>query len=415
MSTRQQAIDLDRDDALAEYRDRFVITDPDLIYLDGNSLGRLPKATIDRVQTTMTEEWGAGLVRSWQSEWMAEPASVGARLAPLIGADPDEVLLTDQTSLNLYKLASAALAQQALRNTVLTDSGNFPSDIYVLAGVAGQAGGSIRMVGADPVAPSTTAVAAALDEQVGLVSLSHVNFKSGALLDMGSITTAAHAAGAMVLWDLSHSVGAVPIDLHGTGVDLAVGCTYKYLNGGPGSPAFLYVARHLQERLVQPIHGWWGQQDMFGFGLDYQPAPGMNRFATGTMPILSLAGAGVGIDLTAEVGIDRIRAKSVALTSFIVDLFDELPAGHGFSLGSPRDADQRGSHVSLRHPDGYRIAQALIERHVIPDFRAPDVIRLGAAPLYTRFVDVWEAFERLRDIMDTGAHLDFTDERTGVT
>ncbi|NNL12778.1 MAG: kynureninase [Acidimicrobiia bacterium] len=415
MISRQQAIELDESDALADFRDRFVITDPDLIYLDGNSLGRLPKATVDRVRATMAEEWGDGLVRSWRSGWMAEPGSVGARLAPLIGADPDEVLLTDQTSLNLYKLASAALAHQAPRSTVLTDSGNFPSDIYVLSGVAGAAGGSVRMVGADPVAPSTSAIEAALDDQVGLVSLSHVNFKSGALLDMSSITTAAHEAGAMVLWDLSHSVGAVPIDLRGSGVDLAVGCTYKYLNGGPGSPAFLYVARHLQDTLVQPIHGWWGQEDMFGFGLKYQPAPGMDRFATGTMPILSLAGAGVGIDLTAEAGIDRIRSKSVALTSLIVDLFDELPAGYGFSLGSPRDDGVRGSHVSLRHPDGYRITQALIERNVIPDFRAPDVVRLGAAALYTRFVDVWDAFERLREIMESGAHEEFTDERSGVT
>lgn len=415
MITRRQAVDLDEHDALAEFRDRFVITDPDLIYLDGNSLGRLPKDTVDRVRATVATEWGEGLVRSWRSGWMAEPASAGARLAPLIGADPDEVLLTDQTSLNLYKLASAALAQQASRSTVLTDSGNFPSDIYVLSGVAAAAGGSIRMVGADPVAPSTTAIEAALDDQVGLVSLSQVNFKSGALLDMKSITAAAHDAGAMVLWDLSHSVGAVPIDLHGAGVELAVGCTYKYLNGGPGSPAFLYVARHLQDELIQPIHGWWGQKDMFGFGLEYQPAPGMARFATGTMPILSLVGAGVGIDLTAEAGIDRIRAKGVALTSFIVDLFDELPARYGFTLGSPRASDQRGSHVSLRHPDGYRIAQALIARNVIPDFRAPDVIRLGAAPLYTRFVDVWDAFERLAHIMETAAHEGFTDERDGVT
>ncbi len=415
MIPRQQAIEFDQDDPLAGFRDRFVITDPDLIYLDGNSLGRLPKATVDRVQATMTQDWGDGLVQSWRSGWMAEPAAVGARLAPLIGADPDEVLLTDQTSLNLYKLASAALAHQAPRSTVLTDSGNFPSDIYVLSGVAGQAGGSIRMVGADPVAPSTTAIEAGLDEQVGLVSLSHVNFKSGALLDMASVTRAAHEAGAMALWDLSHSVGAVPIDLHGTGADMAVGCTYKYLNGGPGSPAFLYVARHLQEKLTQPIHGWWGQHDMFGFGLEYRPAPGMDRFATGTMPILSLAGAGVGIDLSVEAGIGPIRAKSVALTSLIVDLFDELPEAFGFTLGSPRHAGQRGSHVSLRHADGYRIAQALIARGVVPDFRAPDVIRLGAAPLYTRFVDVWDAFERLRDIMSNGAHLAFTDEHSGVT
>jgi kynureninase len=415
MITRDQAIELDRTDALAGFRERFVIADSDLIYLDGNSLGRLPKATIDQVETAMVDEWGSGLVGSWRSGWMARPAEIGARLAPLIGAHPDEVLMTDQTSLNLYKLAVAGLSSQAPRSTVLTDSGNFPSDIYVLNGVAQQAGGSVRMVGADPVAPSTTAIEAALDEQVGLVSLSHVNFKSGALLDMVSITRAAHDAGALALWDLSHSVGVVPVDLHGGAADLAVGCTYKYLNGGPGAPAFLFVARELQEQLTQPIQGWWGQENMFGFDLDYQPAAGMARFATGTMPILSLVGAGVGIDISVEAGIQAIRTKSQALTALMVDLFDELPVEYGFSLGSPRNAEMRGGHVSLRHEDGYRIAQALIDHGVVPDFRAPDVIRLGAAPLYIRFVDVWDSFERLKAIMDAGAHLGYTDERDAVT
>jgi len=415
MITRDQAISLDQDDPLAGFRERFVLTDPDLIYLDGNSLGRLPKATIDEVQATMVEEWGEGLVGSWRSKWMSYPYEIGARLASLLGADPDEVLMTDQTSLNLYKLAAAALGHQGPRKTVLTDSGNFPSDIYVLSGVAAQAGGSLRIVDSDEAAPSPESIASAIDDQVGLVSLSHVNFKSGALLDMASITRLAHAAGALTLWDLSHSVGAVPIDLHGTGADLAVGCTYKYLNGGPGAPAFLYVARHLQETLTQPIHGWWGQENMFGFDLNYRPAAGMARFAVGTMPILSLIGARVGIEISAEAGIGAIRTKGKALTSFIVDLFDELPEELGFTLGSPRHAGERGSHVSLRHSDGYRIAQAMIDRGVVPDFRAPDVIRLGAAPLYTRFVDVWDAFARLGDIMQSGGHLQYSDVPSGVT
>jgi kynureninase len=415
MITRDQAIEQDRTDALAGFRERFLIADPELIYLDGNSLGRLPVATIEAVQAAMVDEWGRGLVRSWRSGWMARPAEIGARLAPLIGAHPDEVLMTDQTSVNLYKLAVAALAWRAPRSTVLTDSGNFPSDIYVLNGVAQQAGGSVRMVGADPVAPSTTAIEAALDEQVGLVSLSHVNFKSGALLEMASITRAAHDAGALALWDLSHSVGVVPVDLHSSDADLAVGCTYKYLNGGPGAPAFLFVARELQEQLTQPIHGWWGQENMFGFDLDYRPAAGIARFATGTMPMLSLIGAGVGIDISAEAGIQAIRHKSRALTALMVALFDELPVEYGFSLGSPRNAEQRGGHVSLRHEDGFGIARALIGRGVVPDFRAPDVIRLGAAPLYIQFVEVWDAFARLRDIMDGGGHLDFPAEPSGVT
>ncbi len=415
MITRDEAIALDRDDPLAVFRDRFVITEPDLIYLDGNSLGRLPKATVERVRATMVEEWGNGLVGSWRSAWISQPAELGAQLAPLIGADPDEVLMTDQTSVNLYKLAAAALEVQAPRSTVLTDSGNFPSDVYVLSGVAEQAGGSLRMVDSDGGAPSAESIAAALDERVGLVSLSHVNFKSGALLDMDLVTSVSHDAGALTLWDLSHSVGAVPVDLRGAGADLAVGCTYKYLNGGPGAPAFLYVARRLQEKLTQPIRGWWGQQDMFGFDLDYRPAAGMSRFATGTMPMLSLAAAREGIEISAEAGIEQLRTKGKALTSLMVDLFDSLPSKYGFTLGSPRSPEQRGSHVSLRHDDGYRIAQALIGRGVVPDFRAPDLVRLGAAPLYTRFVDVWDAFTRLRDIMERDEHRHYSDQPSGVT
>ncbi len=415
MFTRQQAAALDEADSLAGFRERFVHTDPELIYLDGNSLGRLPRETIDRIQAATVEEWGGGLVGSWRTTWMSRPAEIAAELAPLIGADPDEVLLTDQTSVNLYKLAVAALTYQVPRSTVLTDSGNFPSDVYVLSGVAARAGGSVRMVDVDPVAPSTKAIEAALDAQVGLVSLSHVNFKSGALLDMRSINRAAQSAAALTLWDLSHSVGAVPVDLHGTGADLAVGCTYKYLNGGPGAPAFLYVRRGLQHDLTQPIQGWWGQDRMFDFRLEYRPAAGIARFATGTIPILSLTGAGTGIGITAEAGISAIRTKGVALTSMIVDLFDAHLLEFGFALGSPRDAELRGSHVSLRHPDGYRIAQAMIDDGVVPDFRAPDVVRLGAAPLYTRFVDVWDAIDRLRDIMESGRFRDYSDQRSGVT
>lgn len=409
MITREQATALDRADPLGPFRDRFVIDDASLIYLDGNSLGRLPKAAAVRAQEAIAGEWGIGLVRSWQSDWMSRPSELASVLAPLLGAGHDEVLITDQTSINLYKLATAALDARAPRMTVLTDAGNFPSDLYVLSGVAERAGGSLRLV------ESPELFEASLDDSVGLLSASHVDFKSGALLDMAAITRFAHEAGALVLWDLSHSVGAVPIDLNGAGVDLAIGCTYKYLNGGPGSPAFLYVARHLQEQLTQPIHGWWGRKDMFGFDLDYQPAEGIDRFAVGTMPMLSLIAAEAGIALTVEAGIDAIREKGMALTSLIVDLFDEVPEEFGFTLASPREPAARGNHIGLRHPDGYRIAQALIEREVVPDFRAPDIIRLGAAPLYTRFVDVWDAFARLGDIMESDAHSAFTDERSGVT
>lgn len=409
MITRPQAEALDAADPLAGFRDRFVISEPDLLYLDGNSLGRLPKATVARVREAVDDDWGTGLVRSWRSGWMQRPREVGDRLAPLIGAQPGEVLLADQTSLNLFKLATAALDAAAPRSTIVSDAGNFPSDLYVLAGVAERAGGSLMMVDGPESFP------AALDSSVGLLSASHVNFKSGELADMSGLTRRAHDVGAVALWDLSHSVGAVPIDLNGSGVDLAIGCTYKYLNGGPGAPAFLYVAGHLQDQLTQPIHGWWGQQDMFGFDLGYQPAAGIDRFAVGTMPMLSLIAAEAGIEITAEAGMGAIRDKGMALTALMVDLFDELPAGLEFSLASPRDAEDRGSHISLSHPDGYRVTQALIERGVIPDFRAPDIVRLGAAPLYTRFVDVWEAFDRLRQIMESGEHLAFTDQRSGVT
>lgn len=415
VTTRDEALALDTADSLRGFRSRFVISDPDLVYLDGNSLGRLPLAAIEDVQNALVEEWGSGLVRSWRSGWMKQPEQMAAGLAQLIGARPDEVLIADQTSVNLYKLAAAALRSQAPRSIILSDTGNFPSDIYVLSGVAADAGGSLRMVGADPIAPSTSAVEASIDEQVGLVSLSLVNFKSGALLDMAAITRAAHRVGALTLWDLSHAVGAVPIDLKDARVDLAVGCTYKYLNGGPGAPAFLFVSRRLQETLVQPIHGWWGHADMFGFDLTYRPADGIGRFAVGTVPILSLAAARAGIDIAGEAGIKAIRKKGMALTSFVVELFDELPSSYGFELGSPRDPKQRGSHISLRHEAGYQITQALIDRDVIPDFRAPDVIRFGVSPLYTRFVDVWEAFARLRDIMESEAFRQFPSGRSGVT
>jgi kynureninase len=413
--TRDEVLELDQADPLRGFRSRFVINDQELIYLDGNSLGRLPLATIEAVRTAVIEEWGEGLVGSWRSRWMAAPAAIAAKLAPLIGARPDEVLVGDQTSINLYKLASAALRAQAPRSTILTDSGNFPSDIYVLSGVASDAGGSLRMVGADPVAPSTSSIEASIDGQVGLVSLSLVNFRSGALLDMASITRASHNAGALTLWDLSHAAGALPVDLRAAKVDLAVGCTYKYLNGGPGAPAFLYVSRSLQDDLIQPIHGWWGHEDVFGFDLSYRPATGITRFAVGTVPVLSLVGTRIGIEITAEAGTKAIRKKGKALTSLMVDLFDELPAEYGFELGSPRTAELRGSHVSLRHDDGYRITRALIDRKVVPDFRAPDVIRFGAAPLYTRFVDVWDGFARLRAVMEDGSYRRLPAERSGAT
>jgi kynureninase len=413
--TRDDALATDNADLLSEYRDHFHIPDADVIYLDGNSLGRPTLEGVERIENTLHEEWGRGLVRSWRREWIGLPEQIGDLLAPIIGASPGEVLIADQTSVNLFKLASAALAATGRTDIVLDDS-NFPSDLYVLDAVARAAGGHLRIASADRTAgPTVDDLDPLLDEHVGVVSLSHVGFKTGALADMHEITATAHNAGALALWDLSHSAGVVPVDLNAYNVDLAVGCTYKYLNGGPGAPAFLYVRWDLQEHLATPIPGWFGHADMFAFDPTYSPAPGIRRFAAGTPPILSLRGAQAGISLSAEAGIEAIRTKSVQLTEFLIARYDARLAGLGFALGSPRNPDRRGGHVSVHHPHAYPIAQALIDRNVIPDFRAPDTIRLGLAPLYTAFTEVWDAVEVFADVVESGAYRDYPATPEGVT
>ncbi len=393
MTSRADAARLDAADPLGSFRDRFAIPDPGLIYMDGNSLGRPPRLALERLKAAAHEEWGEGLVRSWD-HWVDVPVATGDLLGTeLLGARPGEVLLSDQTSVNLFKLASAALAARPGRPVVVTDSTNFPSDRYVLEGVAGE----MRVVEADTIeGPQPGDVAATLDTRVALVSLSHVGYKSGAIADMAAVTRLAHDAGALVLWDLSHAAGIVPIDLAGTGADLAVGCTYKYLNGGPGAPAFLYVRHDLQAEMHQPIRGWFGHADMFAFTDRYDAAPGIRRFATGTPPMLAMVAAAAGIETSAEAGIDAIRAKSMSLTALLVELFDERLAPIGFELGTPRVAEQRGGHVSVRHPEAAAICERLIaDHHVVPDFRPPDTVRLGPAPLYTSHVDVWDAVDRI--------------------
>jgi kynureninase len=391
----------DGEDSLAHFRERFVIEDDELIYADGNSLGRLPRETVARLAGRV-EEWGSRLVGGWH-DWIDLPVQVGDALAQgVLGARPGEVVVTDSTTVNLFKLASAA--QELRPGAIVTDAANFPTDRYVLGGV-----GELMQFESDPIdGPTADDVARALrGREVSLVSLSHVAYRSGALADLRTITDAAHDAGALVLWDLSHSAGAVPVALDETDVDLAVGCTYKYLNAGPGAPAFLYVRRELQPALRSPIRGWFGQRDQFAMGPAYDPVPGIGRFLAGTPPILDLTAVEVGAALVAEAGIEALRAKSVALTELAVALHDERLATLGFELGSPRDPELRGGHVSLRHPEAWRICRAAIERaQLVPDFRAPDSIRLGFPPLYTRFVDVWDAVDRIARLVTSEEYLD---------
>jgi kynureninase len=411
---------LDRDDALAPFRSQFLIADPGVIYLDGNSLGRLPLRTIERMHTAVEHEWGHELIRSWGENWWDSPVRVGEKMARLVGAGPGQVIVSDTVSVNLFKLACAALSLQPNKTKIITDTLNFPSDLYVLQGLVHMLGGrhEILRIGSSDgdITPDLGALAAAIDDNTALVTLSHVVFKSGYLYDMALITGQAHRHGALVLWDLSHSVGVMPVALDACHADFAIGCTYKYLNGGPGSPAFLYVRRDLQEQVLSPIWGWWGQKAPFNFDLDYTPAPGMARFLVGTQPILSLLAMEASLNLTVEAGLGNIRDKSVQMTEYFIYLFDTFLAPLGFSLGSPRTSDRRGSHISIRHPEGYRINRALIEEmNVIPDFREPDNLRLGLAPLYTTFSEIWEAVDRIRRAVEEKRYLKYPSERQTVT
>ncbi|MCS6845728.1 MAG: kynureninase [Caldilineales bacterium] len=413
------AASLDALDPLAAWRERFVVADSDLIYLDGNSLGRLPKAAAELAATLVNEQWGRDLIRGWNAGWWQAPERIGAKIARLIGAQPDEVIVADSTSVNLFKLAVAALRCQPGRSRILTDDLNFPSDLYILQGVVNLLGGRHRMEvipSPDGVHGPEDALLGRLDEDVALVTLSHTAFKSGFVYDMAKVTAAAHAAGALTLWDLSHSVGAVPVDLNGAKADLAVGCTYKYLNGGPGAPAFLYVRRDLQEALGNPISGWWGQERPFAFDLTYRPATGMRRFLTGTMPVLSLALIEPGVDLLLAAGMEAVRAKSVAQTEYLIGLWEAVLAPLGFRLSSPRDPRRRGSHVSLGHDEGLRIDLALIhDMQVLPDFRAPDHIRLGVAPLYTSYTDLHTAVMRMAAVVQGRLYEKYTAAAPTVT
>ena len=398
---RARAEELDAADPLAGFRARFALDDPSLIYLNGNSLGALPHATRRRVEEVLREEWGTALARSWD-HWVDLPGRAGDLVGELTGAAPGQVVVTDNTTVNLYKLISAALEARPGRRVIITDRDNFPSDRYVMEGIAAKYPLQLRMLDTDinqGLYPEQ--VGSVVNEDTAVVSLSHVAYRSGALADMAAITGIAHAAGALVLWDLCHSAGAVPVELDRCDVDLAVGCTYKYLNSGPGAPAFLYVSARLREVLRQPIWGWFSQRDQFAMGPAYDPAPGIAKFMTGTPTILGTAAVEVSVRLLLEAGIGPMRAKSMQLTSYLIELADAWLVPLGCELATPRDPARRGGHVTFRHPQAEQIVAQLAAANIIADYRTPERFRLGMSPLYTRFTDVWTAVGTARDIIES--------------
>ncbi len=418
-STLTHARHLDELDELAPFRKYFLFAEPELIYLDGNSLGRLPSQVRERMRQVVELEWGQDLIRGWNTNWYEAPARVGEKIARIVGAAPEQLIVSDSTSVNLFKLVLAGLAIRGDRMVIVTDALNFPSDLYVLQGC-------VRILGdrhhlhvipsSDGIMIDQKALLDSIDERTSLVCLSHVAFKSGYLYDAAAITEHAHQVGALVLWDLSHSVGVVPIELDAWAVDLAVGCTYKYLNGGPGAPAFQYVRQELQEKAQSPIWGWFGHRSPFAFDLDYHPPPGIARFLVGTPPILSLLAMEAALEPLLEAGIARIHEKAMQLTSYLVNLADSILSPLGFELASPRDPARRGAHVSLRHENAYRINRALIEEmNVLPDFREPDNIRLGLSPLYTSYEDVWTGIDRIRQVVAEGRYERYSERRLSVT
>ena len=394
--SRDAAAELDARDPLREFRGRFVI-DPALVYLDGNSLGCLPRATVARLERALAQ-WGERAVQGWDDGWLELPVEIGDRLgAAALGAAPGQTVIGDSTTVCFYKLACAALDARPDRRQILTDRDNFPTDRYVLEGLARARGLELVWLAGDPGAgPTPDEIAARIGGDTALVTFSHVSYRSAHIAEMATINRLVDEAGALMLWDLSHSAGSVALSLDGDQADLAVGCTYKYLNGGPGAPAYMYVRRDLQSELRQPIWGWLGRRDPFEMAAGYEVAPGMQGFLSGTPPIFGLVAVDEGVRLIAEAGIDAIRAKGSALTEFAVALADALLADAGVGVASPRDPTRRGAHVALAHPDARGLCARLIEAGVIVDFRRPDVIRLGLSPFTTRFVDVWDAVEALR-------------------
>jgi kynureninase len=389
---------LDHADPLAPLRDQFLLP-PGVIYLDGNSLGALPRSTAARVSRVIEKEWGEDLITSWnRHDWIGMPQRVGDKIARLIGAGAGEVVVAESTSINLFKVLAAALKMRPGRREILSDAENFPTDLYIAEGLT-------KLLDRDHILRLVPGhhLRHALHANTAVLMLTQVNFRTGAIHDMAALTAAAHAAGALAIWDLSHSAGAVPVDLNGAQADFAVGCGYKYLNGGPGAPAFVYVAARHQGQASQPLHGWLGHAEPFEFAMSYRPAAGIRQYVVSTQPILSLAALEEGVDLLLQADLSQLRVKSQALTEAFITLVEARCAGQGLSLVTPRDPVRRGSQVSFAHEQGYAVMQALIARGVVGDFRAPDLLRFGFSPLYIRHVDVWDAAEALRDVLATGA------------
>jgi kynureninase len=400
--TRADCVRLDEADPLAGFRDEFTL--PSGVYLDGNSLGPRPRAAAARAAEVVEREWGQDLIGSWNTAgWWDLPVRLGDRLAPLIGGGPGTTVVTDTTSANLFKALAAALALQRTadphRTVVVSERDNFPTDLYVAQGLAEllDRGHEVRLV------DGPGDLVAALDERTAVVTLSHVNYRTGALWDLAEVTAQAHAAGALVVWDLAHSVGALPIDLTGADADLAVGCTYKYLNGGPGAPAFLWVNPRHVDAATSPLTGWWGHARPFAMEDAFEPAPGAARFLGGTQPVVSLALVECGLDIAARADLAAVRAKSLALGDLFLDLVEQRCADEPVTLVTPREHGRRGSHLTFAHPEAYAVVQALIARGVVGDFREPDCLRFGLTPLYLRHVDVYDAVDALADVLATRA------------
>jgi kynureninase len=391
---RETCQSFDRQDPLAAFREEFALPEG-VIYLDGNSLGALPRQTAVRLNQVVVEEWGSGLIRSWNAaHWIEAPRRIGDKIARLIGAQPGEVIVADSTSVNLFKLLAGALRLQPGRHFILTETSNFPTDLYIAQGLVDLLGGNHALR-----AVERGELEGAIDGSVAVVMLTHVDYASGEIHDMKRVTQAAHRYGALMLWDLSHSAGAVPVDLNAAKVDLAIGCGYKYLNGGPGAPAYLFVAGALQDAMRSPLSGWMGHETPFAFEPEYRPAAGIARQLAGSPPILSMLALEVAIDQWLRVDQAEARRKSMALGDLFIKLVDETCRDLGLTVASPRDATRRGSQVSLRHEEAYRVMRALIDNRVIGDFRTPDLMRFGFAPLYTRYVDVFDAVRCLREVL----------------